>query len=161
MIRYLKIILVVFVGLQGFSYFAGNIANWEEAKGFVAYVLSLQDHTVYPNDIVPAITSPALVTLTLIAIVAGEFLVGAVSTFGALKMLGAARKPADQFNAAKTFAILGCGVGVLLWFGLFTVVGVGFFGMWQTALGAGSMDGAFVYFMSSGLVMLFVNMKDD
>ncbi len=161
MIRYLKILLVFFVGLQGFSYFAGNIINWEEAKGFVAYVLSLEAHDVYPHDLVPAITSPALVTATLIVIVTGEFLVGAVSMLGALKMLAAAGKPADQFNASKSVAILGCGIGVLVWFGLFTVVGVGLFGMWQTALGDGSMDGAFVYFMSSGLVMVFVNMKDD
>lgn len=161
MIRYLKIILVVFVGLQGLTYAAGNIINWEEAKGFVGYVLSLEGHEVYPNDLAPAITSPALVTLTLMVIVTCEFLVGAVSMIGAMKMLGAAGKPADQFNASKSFAILGCGIGVALWFGLFTVVGGGILGMWQTPLGDGSMDGAFIYFMSSGLVMVFVAMRDD
>ena len=161
MIRYLKIILIVFVGLQGFFYFAENIANWEAAKGFVAYVFSLEGHQAYPNALVPAVTSPALVTAALIVIVTGEFLVGLLSFIGAASMFAAAGKRAEAFEASKKFAILGCGMALIVWFGLFTVIGGALFAMWQTPLGDGSLDGSLQYALTSGIVMLFVAMKDD
>ncbi len=36
-----------------------------------------------------------------------------------------------------------------------------FFRMWQTELGAGSMDGAFFYSMASVVTMLFVYLTED
>ncbi|MAW80205.1 MAG: hypothetical protein CMI63_08195 [Parvularcula sp.] len=161
MIRYLKIILVIFVGLQGFFYFAENIANWEAAKGFVSYVFSMEGHEAYPNPLLPPITSPALVTLALVVIVTGEFLVGALSLIGAFNMVAAAGKPQPAFEASKKFAILGCGMALIVWLGLFTVIGGALFGMWQTQLGDASLDGSLQYVLTSGIVMLFVAMKDD
>ncbi len=161
MIRYLKIILAAFVGLQGFFYFGENIANWQEAKGFVAYVFSMTGHEAYPNTLLPPITSPALVTAALAVIVAGEFLVGAISFIGVFNMLRAANAPGPAFEASKTFAILGCGMALIVWFGLFTVIGGALFGMWQTQLGDASLDGSLQYVLTSGLVMLFIAMKDD
>ncbi len=35
------------------------------------------------------------------------------------------------------------------------------FQMWQTQIGAGSFEGAFIYAVSSGLVLLFVNNPDQ
>lgn len=160
MIRILKIVLVAFVALQGLTYFAENILNWEAAKGAVGYVLSLADHTVYPNSFVPPITNPALVTLTLVVIVVGELLVGVLAGLGALRLLSVAGKSAEEFNNAKTLALLGCGMALVVWFGLFTVIGGGVFQMWQTPAGDMSLDGAMTYYLSSGIVLLFLNMPD-
>lgn len=161
MIRYLKIILVVFVGLQGLFYFGANIANWEAARGAVGAVVAMGERPWYPVALIPALEGTAMAGLALIVILIGEFAVGAVSLLGAAKMAGAANKPADQFNKSKDLAILGCGLALLVWFGGFTVIGGALFQMWQHDLGQGSMGDAHRFLVGSGLVLLFVNMKDD
>lgn len=160
-VRILKIILVVFVGLQGWFYVAGNIANWESANGAVAYILSMQGNQVYSNAIFPAITSPAMVTIALLLIIAGEFLVGALSLKGAWNLWSARNASAEKFNAAKTVATLGAGMAMVVWFGGFIVIGGALFQMWQSEVGAGSFNGAFIYAASSGLVLLFLNHPDQ
>lgn len=159
-IRILKIILVVFVGLQGWLYVAGNLANWDAAIGAIGYVLGQSGHEVYTNHIFPPITSPALVTLALLTIVTFEFLVGALSLKGAWDLWKARKADAATFNGAKTFAILGAGTAMVTWFGGFVVIGGALFQMWQTPVGTGSFEGAFIYGAVSALVLLFVNSPD-
>lgn len=159
-IRILKIVLVIFVGLQGWLYVAGNITNWESGLGAVGYVLGMEGHEAYPNHIFPSITSPALVTVAFITIITGEFLVGALSFKGAWDLWKVRRGSADEFNSAKTFAILGPGMAMVVWFGGFVVIGGALFQMWQTQIGLGSFEGAFIYAAWSALALLFVNTPD-
>lgn len=159
-IRYLKIILVVFVGLQGWLYVAGNLANWDGASGVVSYVLSQQEHQYYPTNIFPAFDSSMAAGIGLFIIVTGEFLVGALSMKGAWDLWKLRNGGADAFNGAKTYALLGPGMAMIVWFGGFIVIGGALFQMWQTQVGDGSFDGAFVYCITSGVVMLFVNQPD-
>lgn len=159
-IRILKIVLVVFVGLQGWFYVAGNIANWDSGVGAVGYVLAMQGHEVYSTHIFPSITNPLLVTIAFLTIVAGEFLIGALSLLGAWHLWRARNADAAAFNAAKTYAILGAGMAMVVWFGGFVVLGGALFQMWQTQVGAASFDGAFIYGATSALVLLFVNSAD-
>ena len=49
---------------------------------------------------------------------------------------------------------------MVVWFGLFGVIGGAYFQMWQTEIGALSLEGAFQYAGMSGIVLLFVNMAD-
>jgi predicted small integral membrane protein len=159
-IRILKIVLIIFVGLQGWFYVAGNLANWDAGFGAIAYVLGMEGHGVYGTHIFPAITSSALVTIAFITILVGEFLVGALSLKGAWDLWQARSADAKVFNSAKTFAILGAGMALVVWFGGFVVIGGALFQMWQTQVGTGSFNGAFIYAMTSGLVLLFVNNPD-
>lgn len=159
-IRILKIILVVFVGMQGWLYVAGNLTNWESGLGAVGYVLGMEGHEVYPNHIFPAITNSALVTAAFVTIITGEFLVGALSFKGAWDLWKVRRGSADEFNSAKTFAILGPSMAMVVWFGGFVVIGGALFQMWQTQIGLGSFEGAFIYAAWSALVLLFVNNPD-
>jgi predicted small integral membrane protein len=159
-IRYLKILLVAFVGLQGFLYVAGNIANWSAGVGAIGYVLGMQEHTVYATHIFPPLTGTAWATLAFLVILAGEFLVGALSFKGALDLWNARNADAGAFNAAKTWAILGAGMSMVVWFGLFVVVGGALFQMWQTKVGSGSFHDAFIFAASGGLVLLIVNAPD-
>ena len=160
-IRVLKIVLVVFVGLQGWFYVAGNLANWDSGWGAVGYVLGMEGHEIYGRHIFPPITNPALVTIAFLGIIFGEFLVGALSLTGAWHLWRARHGDADAFNSAKTFAILGAGMGMVVWLGGFVVVGGGLFQMWQTQVGTGSFEGAFIYGATSALVLLFVNNPDS
>lgn len=161
MIRYLKILLVLCVALQGFGYVAANLSNWSTATGVVGAVLGQADRPYYPNAFFPAMTSPAMATLATVTIVTGEFLVGALSLLGAVNMFSAARKDAVAFNQSKTFAILGCGVALLVWFGLFHGLGGAVFQMWQHDLGRNSLADAHHFLVPSGIILLFVSMRDE
>lgn len=161
MIRLVKIILVVLVGLQGLFYFISNTVNFEYALMAVGEVLSQRDSPVYQNHIIPPITSPLLVQMALIIIMTGELLVGLISFKGALDMVAKLGAPADAFNASKKYAILGCAMALIVWFGFFTVIGTALLQMWQGQVGQGSMGDAHRFLVGSGLVLLFVNMKDD
>ena len=67
----------------------------------------------------------------------------------------------EAFQQAKSWALLGCGLAVLIWFGLFGVIGGAWFQMWQTELGSQSLNGAFQFAVSAALVLIFVNMPDQ
>lgn len=159
-VRILKTVLVGWISLLCLLYAAQNVANLEQAHGAIAYVLSLEGHEVYPASFLPAVTQPALVWFVTIFIITLEFAAGGLAAKGTWD-LWRARRSAEAFNRSKTWAILGAGMAVFVWLGLFSVIGGAAFQMWQTQLGAGSLEGAFQYLSMSAFVLLFVNMKDD
>ena len=160
MIRMSKIALVVFVGLQGLFYGLNNIVNFKQAISFVTGVLPMEGHAAYPNAFGPAITWPPLIVATLCVIIIGELLIAGLSFKGAYDMVRARNGPSGMFNAAKKFAILGCAMALVVWFGMFLAVGGAYFQMWQTDLGAAAMAGAFQYSMASGIILLFDQAPD-
>jgi predicted small integral membrane protein len=141
-------------------YAAQNVANLDACFQAFAYVLGSADHQAYPDSIIPAIHSPAITWLMLVLVVGLEFAAGFISAKGAWDLWIARKAPAADFNGAKTFALLGCGTGVVIWLGLFAVFGGALFQMWQTEIGAGSMDDAFQFFVSCALIFLIVNSAD-
>lgn len=160
-LRHLKVALVVIVALEALIYAAQNVANLGAAYDTIAYVLAMADNVVYSSSIVPAMTNPALVWVALLVILTFEFGTGLVAAKGALDLWAARSAPAADFNAAKTTALLGCGLAVVTWFGLFIVIGGGAFQMWQTDIGRGSMEGAMQFAGLSGLAFLIVNAADQ
>ena len=160
-LRSLKIILLLCVAMQGLFYAIQNIANLDQAFGAVAYVASNQGHEIYPNSAFPAVTNPILLWVALIAVLAGEFGAGFLGSKGAWDLFVNRKASADVFQKAKTFGILGCGIAVVTWFGLFMVIGGAWFQMWQTQAGGGAWSGSFIYMGSSAFVMIFLNMKDQ
>lgn len=156
-IRYLKIALLLCVSLQALIYAVQNIVNLEQAIGSFAYVMGGQDHVAYPNSIIPNLTHPGFLWAALLIVLTGEFSAGVLTGRGALDLWNKRSAPAAEFEQAKTTGILGCGIAVVTWFGLFLVLGSALFQMWQTQIGDGSFRGAFYMLMSSGLVMIFVN----
>lgn len=159
-IRILKIVLVLFVGLLALFFATANIANWDPGLETVAYVLGMEGHDYYSNRIFPQITNPVLVTIAFLAIIAGESLVGVLSLKGAWVLWRKRKLSADEFDSAKTFAILGCGMAMVVWFGGFMVFGGGLFQMWQSEIGAGSFRDSFTVAGTSGIIMLFLTTPD-
>lgn len=160
-IRYLKIIFVAFISLLCLFYAAQNVANLDACYQAFAYVMGAVDHEVYPDSIFPVIQSPALTWLMLILVVALEFFAGLLAAKGAWDLWGARKAPAADFNDAKTYALIGCGMGIVVWLGLFEVFGGALMQMWQTEIGGGSMDDAFQFFVACALVFLIVKGVDD
>ena len=160
-VRVLKIVFVALVGLMALLYGLQNIANLDAAFGAVSYVASMKEHTAYPSSLGPAIVSPVLIWTALACIISAEIAAGLACLGGAWTMWRARRAAAGSFNASKTLAMIGCGIGVMVWMGLFFVIGGAYFQMWQTQVGLVSFNGSFQYFMTYLLVLLFVHMRDD
>jgi len=160
-IRYLKFVFVAFVSLLCLFYAAQNVINLGACYQTFAYVLGALDHQVYPDSIFPAVQSPAVIWLVLVLVVALEFSAGLIAAKGVRDLWVARNAPASEFNDAKTYALLGCGLGMVVWFGLFAVFGGALFQMWQTEIGEASLDGAFQFFVACALIFIIVNSPDS
>ena len=159
--RWIKIALAAFVAMFCFFYALQNIVNLEAAYGFVAYVASMADHSAYPAHFGPPISAPALVWAMLCIIIGLELLAGLLAARGAIDLFRARDASADEFQSAKRFAILGCGVGVLVWFGLFGAIAGAYFQMWQNDAGSNALEGSFWYSMQLGLAWLLIAARDE
>lgn len=159
-IRYLKMVLLVLVALLALTYAGQNLANLDAAMQAVGYVMRMDDHDIYPDGFGMAIDNPALTAVALATILAGELAAGVLAAKGASDLWRARRATAAEFQAAKSMGLLGCGLGIIVWMGLFSIVGGAFFQMWQTAAGSASLGGAFQYMSMCAFVLLFVNMAD-
>lgn len=160
-IRLLKVVLVVCVGLQALFYALQNIVNLEAAYAVVSAVLSMGNHEYYPHHFGPPVTISILVWAALWVIIIGELLAAVLCLKGSFDMFRRRSDTPAVFAHSKQWAVLGCGVAVAVWLGLFMAVGGAYFQMWQTELGINSLEGAFMYVVSSGIVLLFVNMPDE
>ena len=160
-IRYLKIDFVIFISLLCLVYAGQNVANLEACYQAFAYVMGMANHQAYPDSIFPVIQSPAVIWLVLILVVGLEFTAGLLAAKGAWDLWGARKASAAEFNGAKTYALVGCGTGIVVWLGLFAVFGGALLQMWQTEIGGASMDDAFQFFVACALIFMIVTMADD
>ena len=161
MMRLIKILLAAFVALFCISYALQNIVNLQAAHGFVAYVASMADHGAYPAHFGPAITASALTWTMLWIIIALEMGAGLLAAKGAYDMLKTRNASADDFNAAKSYAMAGCGVAIIIWFGLFSAIAGAYFQMWQTEAGLNALRDASMFSVQNGIVLIILALKDD
>lgn len=161
MFRLLKTALVAAIGLHALIYALQNIANLDAAQAALGYVISNAEHESYPDTMFFGIDSPAVAMAALWLVIIGEALVGVFGLKGAWDMFAARTADGDTFHKAKRAGLWAAGLALLVWFGLFMTIGAAFFQMWQTQLGTGSMEGAFMYAMASVVTMLFVYLTED
>jgi len=160
-LRTIKILLVASMALYCLFYALQNLVNMEQGIGAVAYVMGNVDHQSYPGSFGPSITQSWLISLAFGIIVAFETLAGLLAARGAIDMIRARHGSAQEFMSATRYAALGAGVAMLVWFGLFGVIGGAFFQQWQTQAGALSLEGAFQYGGMAALIILFVRCVSD
>jgi len=160
-IRYLKIVFVVLISLLCLFYGTQNVVNLDACYQAFAYVVGAVDHQVYTDPVIPAIQSPAIVWLTLILVVGLEFIAGLCAAKGAWDLWGARNAPAEVFNGSKSYALIGCGLGIVIWLGMFSVFGGALFMMWQTEIGRGSLANAYQFFGACALIFIIVSAADD
>ena len=161
MIRYIKIAMIASVSVFCLAYALQNVVNLEAAHWFVSYTTSMEGHEKYPSHFGPAVTSSAFHWIMLWIIIALEFAAGLLAAKGAFDLFMARKASAEVFNGAKTYAIAACGVGILIWFGLFSAIGGAYFQMWQTEAGSGALANATWISIQLGIVWLLVNQKDE
>jgi predicted small integral membrane protein len=159
-IRLMKMLLVVAAGLQALFYGLQNIVNIDQAYGFVESVMSMEGHEVYPNSLIGPVTEPTVIWLTLGTIIFLEIFAGMLALIGAVRMSMSHNGTVSAFNASKRAAIIGLGLMLLVWLGMFLAIGGALFQMWQTPLGQGSLNGAFIYATTSGLVLAIITQPE-
>ena len=161
MMRSIKILLAGFVALFCVFYAVQNIVNLQAGHGFVSYVASMADLGGYPAHFGPAITAPALTWIMYFIIIALELLAGLLAAKGAYDMFKARNLSVDDFDAAKKYALAGCGVAIVVWFGLFGAIAGAYFQTWQTEAGLSALRDAGMFSIQHGIVLLIIAMKDD
>ncbi|MFN3623699.1 MAG: DUF2165 family protein [Hyphomicrobium sp.] len=160
LVRAAKVLLVLMIGLFSLLVGVDNIVDYGTNYAFVQHVMSMD--TVFPSTTLTwrAITSPVLYHLGYALIIAAELLAGVLSIAGARRLWLARFSPAREFNAAKDVAIAGLVTGFALWFFGFLTIGGEWFQMWQSQTWNGQ-QAAFRFIVSIGLVLIFLNQKDD
>lgn len=158
-IRLVKTVMVASTALFALLVAYNNVADYGSNYAFVRHTLSMD--TTFPDNALKgrAITSPTIWTLAYWSIILAEAAGGCVLAFGAFRLMRALRAPSAAFNAAKQYVVIGVGLGFLLWFTGFMVVGGEWFLMWQSRTWNGQ-EPAFRFYMTLLAVGIFVSLKD-
>ena len=159
-VRLVKVAMVASCALFALLVAFNNLVDYGSNYTFVRHTLSMD--TTFPGNALMgrAITSPALWTLGYWLIIAAEAATGLILAFGSFRLALAVRGPAALFNAAKPVVALGVGLGFLLWFTGFAVIGGEWFAMWQSKEWNG-VPSAFRFYVTLLLVLIFVMQPDS
>lgn len=155
-IRYLKIMFAALTGFMALIYVIQNFANFDVAHQTILYVMSGAEQTVYQNTFAFYSDNALLAWIALIIICGCELAAGGLMLKGALNMWKNRSGDSNDFSASMKLAQIGAGIGVFVWLGLFGVFGAALFQMWQTQIGEASMNGAFQYFVTCAITLIFL-----
>jgi predicted small integral membrane protein len=158
--RYLKIDLAIFIALFCLFYATQNIFNLQSAHWFVSTMMGMEGHEAYAKHFGPAVTSPMLTWLALWIIIVLEYAAGLLALKGSWDLWSARKGSAAEFHAAKGSVFNAAGVGLFIWFGIFTAIGGAWFQMWQTEAGSGVLNNSAEFVVALGIVALYINMAD-
>jgi predicted small integral membrane protein len=157
--RLVKVAMVASLALFALVVAFDNMVDYGSNYEFVRHTLSMD--TTFPSNALKwrAITQPPAWAIAYWLIILTEAAVGLLLGFATLRLAIALRADARLFNSAKKFAVLGVGLGFLLWFTGFMVVGGEWFAMWQSKAWNGQQS-AFQFYLTLLAVIIFVNQPD-
>jgi predicted small integral membrane protein len=161
MIRLIKTVITLFLGLFCLMYALQNIFNLQAGYGFIALMTSMEGHVGYPNSFGPPVTAPALVWTIFWIIILTELAAGSAAIKGFMDMWSARNADAATFNAAKQWGIVGAGLGIIIWFGYFHAIGGAYFQMWQVEAGRGPFQDSALFVVMCGVIALILMQADD
>lgn len=158
-IRYSKTLLTIAMALLATLVALGNITDYGSNFEFVRHVMQMD--SIFPDARIHyrAVNSSTVHHAAYILIIALELLTGILCWVGAWAMFVHRRTRAARFNRAKHAAIWGLTLGFLVWQVGFMSVGGEWFGMWMSGTWNG-VPSAFRFFMTMGLVLVYVAMPD-
>ena len=157
--RLVKTAMVASTALFALLVAYNNVTDYGTNFEFVRHTLSM-DTTVPGNALMGrAITSPAIWTVGYCLIILTEAAVGVALAVGVVQLALNLQSDARSFAHAKKYAVIGAGLGFLLWFAGFMVVGGEWFAMWQSKTWNGQMA-AFRFYMTLLAVLIFLNQPD-
>lgn len=155
--RWIKIISVGSLGLMSMLIFLGNTTDYNSNYQFVEHVMKMD--TVFPNSrlLYRSIQQPWVYHTAYIFLIALELIIALLCIHGSRQMFIKRREPAAVFFEAKHRAVMGLGLGILLWFTGFEVIGGEWFAMWQSNTWNG-LDSAnrIILFKMLTLILLYL-----
>ncbi len=160
MIRIVKIGLIVTVVLWGFFGALGNILSWDGTRGAVAAVTSMVSFEGGAESW-QATSSPIVIWLGALFITLSKISAGILCAVGAGRMWQSRNGSADDFAAAKSIALAGCGIAVIMLFGGFIVIAESWFELWRSESMSAVLSAAFRYAGMIALIAIFVATPDD
>jgi len=132
-LRLLQAFTLFSAGLYGLFVLMGNLMDYDSNYQFVKHVLSM-DTTFEGNALMwRAITVPWMWTVGYIGIILAEAVFAALGMIGGIKLFLRRDADAATFNRAKSWGYGAYGVGFLIWFIGFIVIGSEWFAMWQSS----------------------------
>ena len=132
-LRLLQAFTLFSAGLYGLFVLMGNLMDYDSNYQFVKHVLSM-DTTFEGNALMwRAITVPWMWTVGYIGIILAEAVFAALGLIGGIKLFLRCDADAATFNRAKSWGYGAYGVGFLIWFIGFIVIGSEWFAMWQSS----------------------------
>lgn len=132
-LRLLQSFTLFSAGLFGLFVFLGNLMDYDSNYQFVVHVLSM-DTTFEGNALMwRAIDSPIIHTLGYIGIIVAEGAFAAVAIIGAAKLFRRRNAGIAEYDRARGWGYLAYGLGFVIWFIGFIVVGSEWFAMWQSS----------------------------
>lgn len=133
-LRHLQSLTVLLAGLYGLFVFGGNLMDYNSNYAFVEHVLSM-DTTFEGNELMwRAIESPAMHTVAYIGIIAAEGLFAALGIIGGIMLFARRNDTAERYDRARSWGYAAYGVGLLIWFFGFIIIGSEWFAMWQSQI---------------------------
>jgi len=132
----------------------GNITDYGTNRAFVEHVFAMDTTFQSPDTTWRAITSPALVTIAYVLIIAWEAVTALVLIAGVVAWVGVIFKGGDA-TTARQWSSAGLVMQLLLFGGGFIAIGGEWFVMWQSKSWNG-LQAALQNFVIAGLSLVLV-----
>ncbi len=153
-----KSVLAISIGIFGLLVAWTNLVAYDINFQFVQHVLSMDALASWAQNAAimdRAIANPAFHQIAYAVIIFAEMLVGLLCVVGGLCLLMALH---DSYQSAlstgKVCVLLGCGIGIGLWYLGFAVIGAEYFMMWASQWNGQSTAYTFAGFFL--LAMIYV-----
>jgi predicted small integral membrane protein len=161
MLRMTKVLMVVCVTLWCLLGAAEHILDWGGTMGAVGSAASMSTFDGGAESW-KATSNPIVIWMGALMIMLSKLAAGILCSMGALKMWRARASESAVFSAAKSSALAGCAIAMIMLFGGFIVIGETWFEMWRSdVLRDLSLQSAFRYGGMITLIALFVASRDD
>lgn len=147
--------LTLTLGLYFMLVVFGNVTDYGTNFQFVKHVLSMDSIPPDPHVAWRAIKSEALYHFTYVVLITWEAVAGLLCVWGAIRM--AINLKSRDFNEAKTYAIAGLWVGMLLWSLAFITIGGEWFMMWESTTWSGELAAIRMFTLNS-VALLFLQL---
>ncbi|MBX3087605.1 MAG: DUF2165 domain-containing protein [Cryobacterium sp.] len=153
-LRVLQALTLFLAGLYGLFVFAGNLMDYDSNYQFVRHVLSM-DTTFEGNALMwRAIDSPVLHTIAYIGIITAEGVFAALGLIGGVKCYLRRDGDAASYDSARKWGYAAYGLGFVIWFFGFIVIGSEWFAMWQSSIWNGKDTAMAITTVLAGFAVL-------
>jgi len=160
MIRIVKTGLIITVVLWGFFGALGNVLHWDETLSSVAAVTSMVTFEGGAESW-QATSNPLVLWLGALFIMLSKLSAGVLCLVGAGRMWQSRNGSVADFSAAKSIALAGCGIAVIMLFGGFIVIAESWFELWRSEAMGAVLSAAVRYGSMIALIAIFVSTPDD